>query len=71
MCVDGAYVCMGVWVCGCGCMVVGVGVDEGEGRALPHGGMVRVVSGHQAIHGYTLIRTQKIESYNIEFDYNW
>ena len=38
-------------------------------HAWYHGGVVRVVSGHQAIHGYTLIRTQKIESYNIEFDY--
>ena len=40
-------------------------------HAWYHGGVVRVASGHQPIHGYTLIRTQKIESYNIEFDYNW
>ena len=46
---------MGVSVSGCGCMVVGV--DKGEGRALLHSGVVRVVSGHQAIHGYTLIRS--------------
>ena len=51
--------CMGMYGCrgrGCGCMVVGV--DKGEGRALLHSGVVRVASGHQAIHGYTLIRSR-------------